>query len=136
MDGVRALELIATYFGVGWDSEQEVLEVAIDGGMYDVEIHLIDDEWLRFDAYFTMPGVMNQTAYEELLIKNFANVYVCDEVLYFNDVTERVGLSRFVPLDTLFMDNLLTEMDKFIHNMDFWNNQFAGIKNNTGMLIV
>lgn len=135
MDGIRAIELIATYFGVAWDSEQDTLEVAIDGGLYDVEVQLFHDNWIKIEGYFTLPGEMNQSCYEELLIKNFANVYVCDEVLFFNDVTDRLGLSRFVALDTLFMDNLLTEMDKFVHNMDFWNNQFACIKNNTGMLI-
>lgn len=130
VDWEGALKLIASYFGVANQEKNELLLVLEQN--YELTVKSLDSEWLLLQGLISNINEISQL--DLILIKNFANVGIYDEVLFLDEETKRLGVARFLNIKNIYPEYLFKTLELFVKNLIFWINQMSLQINSAKML--
>ncbi|MDR0418125.1 MAG: hypothetical protein LBH08_01660 [Puniceicoccales bacterium] len=120
-----AIELLAQYFRVEvGNSKDQNLELVVDQCL-DLKFSYLANDYLLFRGYFaqkltedSFPRIKN------MLQWNFARIADTNDTLSIDGESKRLCLFRKKSLKLLFIDNIFSEVESFVSNLEFWLDAF------------
>ncbi|MDR1366709.1 MAG: hypothetical protein LBJ13_02250 [Puniceicoccales bacterium] len=122
---VDAIELLAQYFRVEVeDSKDQNLELVVDQCL-DLKFSCVTNDYLLFRGYFAQKLTEDSfLRIKSMLQWNFARIADTNDTLSIDSESKRLCLFRKKSLTSLFVDNIFSEVESFVSNLEFWSDAF------------
>jgi hypothetical protein len=128
MEYTDAVDIISELFGINaWETGEYGERAAILDGHTEIRIFQAAQDLMIMRGMFgdPMPNASaanaNESGLRYLLQANFIRIVHSDDVLSIDKRTERLAVTRYLPLSGISMESILDSVESFVRNVDFWD---------------